>query len=832
MKSGDSRQSYGPGILALQHHGYENEGVELDDRRCVAAMRVTRHDAQGRPLHGESTVGDVHGAYVWPAKSGGDRPTGVWSWVHLCVVPSAFAGPVTPRPTSDGPTTPTPDAPTTPTPGEIPLGDQVLRRPDGTMDAAAYLALFYAGASTLSAFWVNYFRTLAAQQAAADAQKAALQAGAGGGGGAAPGGVPFKNAQVYAGVFAPGAPGLVGGAFGIGVQALNPFGPIPGIFGLGVNPIGIIRANPFAPKGNLAQQAAQAAAKQAAKDAAAKGAAAQEANGLPWTSGPVDTGSTALIRDLLPVDATYRADQRFEKLAPVRPIGWPVAPRGAYLITTMATDEDRQVELAAQIDPRLVAANVNGPWESGSVVCDLDATGGYDAGRAARLQSAFRVVRSPTVGVGPMKGNAKRVPPSNVLAWQLGPSGQGDTFGGLVMDLPTAREGKISGSERILGALSCLYGGPIDVGHYGDAHHIGGDSDGNPINAAHLSTDALWKRRGDVIEDGPMLFESFHPGGGDLDFPVDVHLAFDPKTGFWRWWTTAMIYRPPTDTRDPQPPPEPPTTPPPNDPPTTPRPGPTFLPPARDKAVGDDAADPIALRVGAASVREIALPALAFRPQSIREGAPDLRYAAHPTMEQIEEQDLTAPITLRMEAFGAQGGPEGGPHLSEGGEWVYTQEPYRSRSLGGTSSGGIALIVPEADMTHVDAAFSPPGLGTASNVFFVATPGVRFAVGEPELSLGLVKNGVSFGVEDGDMEFRRHDGTGAWEGTAILHLLDVAEVKTISGTDFLPGVAAAGELEDLADDSRQKNIGIRTDAGNESLQVNIAGVIFTVALTT
>jgi len=132
----------------------------------------------------------------------------------------------------------------------------------------------------------------------------------------------------------------------------------------------------------------------------------------------------------LPVkDRAYLADVRYANAtAKDWPKALPGLPKGTLVIAMSGTEEHAQEDLLFHADSRLIAANVGGPPDMGTIVCDLQpdgeiAMGGEGAvagitGRTARLQSMMRVVPlEDTVGQL-VKG------PGNALAWQLAPSGK------------------------------------------------------------------------------------------------------------------------------------------------------------------------------------------------------------------------------------------------------------------------------------------------------------------------------------------------------------------------------------------------------------------------
>ena len=334
-------------------------------------------------------------------------------------------------------------------------------------------------------------------------------------------------------------------------------------------------------------------------------------------------------------DSEGRHDVRFAHKAAWMPRGLPRIPAGALIAMAPGTDEEHAQEVPLWVDPRLVAAHVGGPGECGTLVCDLQPDGelcmsGSDlpgiGGRHARLQSLVRVVAvrpgqtlgdlgggpgnvlalnfaatgvdrvpgfgaifapvlgggGPTTGGGggPVTGgsNAASAPPSST------PNGI-DRFGSL---LPTdsSNEARTPADfgrflprparGHAVALLESMAGsGPIHAGAETDKHRHGADADGNPINAAHISTGAFFFA--DAARDAPLEFGGFYPHPPPMPLKSKVHLSYDPLSfhgfrgaiapGLWRWWCEVPYFAPTT---------EPPTTPPPRLPPggpTTPGPG-------------------------------------------------------------------------------------------------------------------------------------------------------------------------------------------------------------------------------------------------------------------
>ena len=132
--------------------------------------------------------------------------------------------------------------------------------------------------------------------------------------------------------------------------------------------------------------------------------------------------------------------------------------------------------------------------------------------------------------------------------------------------------------------LSADVSGPIHAGCVGDKHNLGRDRDGNPMNAAHISSRALIYDTPN--RDGPFLFEGDYPNPAPLPLKARVHLTWDrdlehpfvdgSRPGYWRWWAEAPFVTPGGGSQIKFPVGQPPPAGPPG--PTTPRP-PTPNPP-------------------------------------------------------------------------------------------------------------------------------------------------------------------------------------------------------------------------------------------------------------
>lgn len=151
------------------------------------------------------------------------------------------------------------------------------------------------------------------------------------------------------------------------------------------------------------------------------------------TGAPPSTGKCGVAPanfTMLPIyNESFMGDDRVEALQGKVPdrkkTAWPKPVANAVGISLTANVERDQVDLFFPTDPRIIAPNYAGDKDMGTPVCDLNEKFEVDPERAQGIQSMMRVVKKPLGG-------------KNVIAWQLGDTGCGDTKGGHVIDKPTA----------------------------------------------------------------------------------------------------------------------------------------------------------------------------------------------------------------------------------------------------------------------------------------------------------------------------------------------------------------------------------------------------------
>lgn len=256
-------------------------------------------------------------------------------------------------------------------------------------------------------------------------------------------------------------------------------------------------------------------------------------------------GSTGMF----PVyDSGWAPDLRFKVKMANAPPGYPKPHGGGYGIAMAGTHEWSQEELFYQIDPRLIAVNKDGDPDMASTVHDMKGCE-IDVKRKAALQSMMWVLKDVAGG--------------NTIAYNIGDSGCGDSFGGAVIDKPVMGGGitigdkpagpgqtvvapagagpgqtVAGGAERVVAFLSVHDGGFIDVGSGTCKHAKGQDADGHKITyGAHISTKARFRRND--TEDGPLRFELYEEGE-DFESKAIVRLGWSGVD--WAWWTTVPFH--------------------------------------------------------------------------------------------------------------------------------------------------------------------------------------------------------------------------------------------------------------------------------------------------
>lgn len=126
------------------------------------------------------------------------------------------------------------------------------------------------------------------------------------------------------------------------------------------------------------------------------------------------TGGTDNVTVHPLADSSANPDTRYVPKTPGWPKCFPAVPQGIEMMVVPGTAESSQQEVMLWADPRLIAPTVEGPAECGTLVVDLqpEAEPCMDGakepgigGRAARLQSAWKVIARP-VKTGAVSGGS------------------------------------------------------------------------------------------------------------------------------------------------------------------------------------------------------------------------------------------------------------------------------------------------------------------------------------------------------------------------------------------------------------------------------------------
>lgn len=447
----------------------------------------------------------------------------------------------------------------------------------------------------------------------------------------------------------------------------------------------------------------------------------------------------------------------------------PIPVVGQYGLAIDSSAEQFQHAQWHRTDPRICAPAASGEsWlpqfqQTGSfpammdlrtsdLVCDMETFFDLQAGqtslrisqkRHALISSFWRVVLEPESSVGvigavPPPGMRSVIGQANNLAWSW--SHTCAPAGGLVYDrvlspiepegysnpimVPPPPAGDVA---HAIGVMSFFGGGRFTTGGWFDWHRIGKDADGHPVNPVHIEVGMPFYANEKF--DGPLLFEPGIPlpNVQVFPFPTKVHLAFHTGLKRWEWFTwspqNASLSEP-------------------------------YVVPVLP--CGYDPRD----RAYVWSFLDHAYNAIMMRPIMLVDGLLDPRRAIQGFRDEdggqdafadfVRRSDSTAPMTIRIEAFGARSGTD----------WTYTIRPREGRYKGGTASGGIAIMPPEIDIVDIIRGdLKPAGIPT-SHVHIVAIPDqVFWASGVPDPRTGELARGYRWGWSDErkELAFQRRD---------------------------------------------------------------------------
>jgi hypothetical protein len=146
---------------------------------------------------------------------------------------------------------------------------------------------------------------------------------------------------------------------------------------------------------------------------------------------------------------------------------------------------------------------------------------------------------------------------------------------------------------------------------------------------------------------------------------------------------------------------------------------------------------------------EVGFPAILFRAQLFRRGAPWMTNLMTPSLAGLRWFDNYAPVVARLEGYGAQGGTpgddilDGAPSGDLGGDpFAYTTTRQEgSPYYGGTSNGSICLLPPEVTLADIDSDFQPSTGSPVSTTYLTIPPVSCVAFGRPDLTSGGITDG-------------------------------------------------------------------------------------------
>jgi hypothetical protein len=309
-----------------------------------------------------------------------------------------------------------------------------------------------------------------------------------------------------------------------------------------------------------------------------------------WVYPSLITSAAADTFMARPCEEEWGEDKRFSELEvelPPSVVERGGVPKGTEGLTVAATNEEEEFPLFFPMPTgnavELIAVHHDGDPRLGTPVFDLKASNELDQLRMARLQSLTRVIKTPShFQLGDTVGGSIVANFMNELAWNIGPTGQGDTFGGIVTDVrggvnillhqpfpggggggggsspPFGPPGKpipvpsVTGGDP-WGEVSTHHAGPFTAGTLGCQHKLGQDADGHPINPVHIPVNALYWA--DQDHDAPIRFEDGWEDPSRFPFRSHAHLSHDPNgfhldgcdrgmKGQWKFWAEVPNFVP------------------------------------------------------------------------------------------------------------------------------------------------------------------------------------------------------------------------------------------------------------------------------------------------
>lgn len=311
-----------------------------------------------------------------------------------------------------------------------------------------------------------------------------------------------------------------------------------------------------------------------------------------------------------PIRGEYGEDGTIAPKSIGLPQGFPSLAGGSVGLVVGGTEHTYEAPVYLHGDPRLVAVNEGPDPTASSVVLDTDDRGRLNPNLAAPLHSAWRVIepifsrtatgargtlawqlargeRDGVAGFGAIvdtsvRGGSKPAAVTTGASQQGAGGSSGGTVGvqtgtgykageaytfikgGASMGSPAnpgivynpksagAAAPAAAGATKddtpalCVGLTSARVGGPLEVGHgKADKHRIG-DSGSRAVNVAHVPVGALFFR--DAVQDAPLDFEpGFMPKVAEFPMRAAVHLQYHAASthsipgksgipGRWKWW--------------------------------------------------------------------------------------------------------------------------------------------------------------------------------------------------------------------------------------------------------------------------------------------------------
>lgn len=363
--------------------------------------------------------------------------------------------------------------------------------------------------------------------------------------------------------------------------------------------------------------------------------------------------------------------------------------------------------------------------------------------------------------VSPLRNTRLPSGAAGIVGAFLGPNGgippRGFSTGLGAIRTISSTGGSGTGSVAI-GAVSAHMGGPLHVGTNKDAHSLGNDLDGNPVNPVHITTEALFINPNATYQDGPLDLWPRKLGGFEPEYITDVRFGWDHVNNVFGWYSFSAFDISPGH-RDELP--KPPVS-------GTPRGGGGSDGVGGFEHPGDvriDSSNPFANLAGSILGRlqsdrseygvnrwssrswlEISTAATARRAQKWGKGQRD---AVHTrgvagTME--------GPTVIRSDTFAKQ--PAG-----LGGDFGYTNGELTPPYPGGTANGSLWFMPPEVTGEDYGTDFAPFGRELSSPALGLVQ-GTRLGFGFPSIETGGVRDGYAQVGEAGDLRFDVHDSDG------------------------------------------------------------------------